>query len=366
VKIRMTIAVLLAAAVSASAQPADFEARFLGGQTPEEVLKAAGPMTEVPPFVEPALNVGDNAPALAVTAFPKGEAITSFEQGKVYLIDFWASWCGPCIRSFPHLTELQEKYANDGLRVVAVNIWESERTPEGPKPVLGEARTELVANFLKTHNDNMRYTVAIDGDQAMEQSWMAASGQQGIPTAIIVDRDGKVAWIGYGSDPDMDASLSAVIAGEHNLAETRDQRLDVMRTEHEMRGLNAYFMAIGNSMQRGDVVQGRALIAALYKTHLNDKPDVLNSLAWNLVSQSPQADADDATLSKIMATRAAELTEWKNADILDTLAWALHHLHEHDESIRIQTLAVEHADSEDQREAFADNLEFFKKAAEHH
>ncbi len=67
--------------------------------------------------------VGDPAPPLRVSVFHKGEPITSFGKGQVYVIDFWATWCGPCKESIPHLTELQKKYGNK-VRIVGVSVWE--------------------------------------------------------------------------------------------------------------------------------------------------------------------------------------------------------------------------------------------------
>jgi len=56
------------------------------------------------------LNVGDPAPKLAVKEFVKGEPIAGLDKGKLYVVEFWATWCGPCRQTIPHLTELQKKY----------------------------------------------------------------------------------------------------------------------------------------------------------------------------------------------------------------------------------------------------------------
>src|SRR5262245_22325947 len=74
----------------------------------------------------PKLMVGDAARAIKVAKWIQGEAVSSFEKGKVYVVEFWASWCGPCKVSIPHLNEIHLKFKDRGLVVMGIAIREDE------------------------------------------------------------------------------------------------------------------------------------------------------------------------------------------------------------------------------------------------
>jgi thiol-disulfide isomerase/thioredoxin len=170
----------------------------------------AGAMAQQP-AAEATLKVGDAAPPLLIEKWVKGDPVEKLEKGKVYVVEFWATWCGPCIAAFPHVTELQKKYADKGLTVIGVDIWErGDRTK--------------VPEFVEKQGERMGYTVAMEQvDEAnpregkMAQTWMRAAGQRGIPCAFIIDREGKIAWIGHPMT--MDKPLEKAIGAKANAKE---------------------------------------------------------------------------------------------------------------------------------------------------
>ncbi len=69
------------------------------------------------------LSIGDPAPSIKVRKWIKGTPVTAFEKGRVYVVEFWATWCGPCIRGMPHLSELARKY-KDKVTITGISILE--------------------------------------------------------------------------------------------------------------------------------------------------------------------------------------------------------------------------------------------------
>lgn len=147
------------------------------------------------------LRVGDPAPPITAAEWVQGD-VTGIESGKVALVEFWATWCGPCKKSIPHLDALHERYAGKGLVIIGV----SNEKPEIVKP------------FVKGRGSGMSYPVAVDQNDATSNAWMKAAGQNGIPCAFLVTRDGKVAWIGHPADPAMDEAIPKLLAGKFDPA----------------------------------------------------------------------------------------------------------------------------------------------------
>jgi thiol-disulfide isomerase/thioredoxin len=149
------------------------------------------------------LRVGSPAPEFKYSKWMKGTEITKFEKGKFYIVEFWATWCGPCKTSIPHLTELAHKYKG---KVNIIGMDGSESVP------FGDEANKLVTDFLKEMGDKMDYNVAMDTqDKHMSTKWMQAAAQFGIPTAFIVDKDTKIAWIGHPME--MDEPLTKILDG---------------------------------------------------------------------------------------------------------------------------------------------------------
>lgn len=146
------------------------------------------------------LSVGDPAPALKVTQWMNGDDPKAFEKDKVYVLEFWATWCGPCIRAMPHLTELQKENKGKGLVVIGLTNKDDNGNTK-------ESVTKFVAKSKAKVGYVMGYS---DGDENWK-AYMDAAGQEGIPCSYVVGKDGKIAYIGHPMY--LDAVLPKVLAG---------------------------------------------------------------------------------------------------------------------------------------------------------
>jgi thiol-disulfide isomerase/thioredoxin len=265
-------------------------------------------------------------------------------------VEFWATWCGPCRASIPHLTELQKK--NKDVTFIGVDIWEPDAS-------------EKVGPFLKEMGDKMAYRVALDDvpkdsergqDGKMAVGWMKAAEENGIPTAFVVNKEGKIAWIGHPMG--LDKPLGKIVAGDWDLKDARSKRDE---SKAEMKVVNELFkrahgpkdelarnakdlvadidktvaqrprlgqmlslMKLDVLLRSGDREGAAAYSETLVDTTFKDNAQGLNRVAGTILGNGKKLEDShpDLKLALRAAERANELTGGKNPIVLDTLAEA--------------------------------------------
>ncbi len=168
-----------------------------------------------------ALTIGSDAPSLDVEHWVqngngKFKPVSEFEKGKVYVVEFWATWCGPCIASMPHLVETQKKYADQSVQIVSISdedLETVEKFLEREYTANTESAEGAVAEDApKTFRElTSAYCLTTDPDGSSNKSYMEAAGRNGIPCAFIVGKDQKIEWIGHPMS--MDEALEQVVEG---------------------------------------------------------------------------------------------------------------------------------------------------------
>lgn len=148
------------------------------------------------------LTIGSKAPSIEVEEWLTDKPpITDFEKGKVYVVEFWATWCGPCVASIPHLKELQERHEKE---VTVISI--SDESREKIEDFLEREHGGTTFGEITTH-----YWLATDPDGSVRRDYMEAAEQRGIPTAFVVGKTGEIEWIGHPMQSD--APVAEIVAG---------------------------------------------------------------------------------------------------------------------------------------------------------
>ncbi len=143
------------------------------------------------------LDVGEIAPELTLTDVTGQKSrVQALTEGKVALVDFWATWCAPCIAAMPHLDDLYKKHRDRGLVVVGI--------------MADGNASSIAAEYLPSLS--VSYPMLIDDDS--ERSACVWGPLIGYPTVLLLDRDGRVAgsWFGTGDVTKIEKAVDELVA----------------------------------------------------------------------------------------------------------------------------------------------------------
>lgn len=306
------------------------------------------------------LEIGDKAPALRVAKWIVGGPATPDKpDGKtVYVVEFWATWCPPCLRSVPHLIKLQDRLKDRGVVVVGIS-------DEDPQTV------EAFARRMK-----MTYTVGIDDDHATSNAWMA--GVSGIPHAFVVNKDGVIVWSGHplmGLDDVLEQVLAGAYDAEHSKRVARakaqlekageaadldqalaalDELIKLEPTEYAHVAMKVE--ALRAKRDPDGILRTRQAAAQAFAR----APVALNNLAWEIATDSDLATRDPL-LAFTCAQEAVKLNERKDAASLDTLARAFFSLCLLDDALTVEKEALAVCRDDEERESLSAALRYYEQ-----
>ncbi len=314
------------------------------------------------------LTVGSVAPQLDIEHWVKDgngkfQPVTRFEDDKVYMVEFWATWCGPCIASMPHLAELQNEYADQGLRIISVSDEDLDTVEEFlEREVRGEE--DMTYDDLTSN-----WSLTTDPDDSVSQDYMRAAGQNGIPTAFIVGKTGHVEWIGHPME--IDEPLEQVINDEWDreafaVKFRAEQEMDIMMSKLRRKMMegdtDAVIEMLGEAIEKTEdpdmkkqftVIRAQVVISTGAEgaadamndltEAIGDNPEGLNQVAWSVVEmhQSGEEVGEDLVVAAVAATEKALESTPDAGHIMDTLAHLVHMQGDLDRAIELTEKAVE-------------------------
>ena len=292
---------------------------------------------------EASLTVGDPAPALRVGAWVQGEPVPAFDSNHVYIVEFWATWCGPCRESIPHLNELWQQFKDKGVIVIGQDVWDSD---------------EAVALFVKKMGDKMTYRVTLDDKSQDAEGYMADTWwkrhveSHSIPHAFIINQQGRIAWIGHPMGLN-EKLINDIVSGHYDLAEAateyteyqqqlivdqkvsaiNDRLSQAINTKHWDEAAAALKDVLKTAPKReNDYASTRMTIllgqkrydeaSKFAESYSNDHPlDIFQQyqLAFAIALQ-PDGEPRNLALAEKLAQRANTAAKGKDVQTLDTLA----------------------------------------------
>jgi thiol-disulfide isomerase/thioredoxin len=305
------------------------------------------------------LMIGDKAPKLQGGKWVQGEPMQAFDTNHIYIVEFWATWCGPCVGSIPHLNQLWQEFIDKGVIVIGQDVWDSD---------------EAVTPFVKKIGTNMTYRVALDDksqdpDGFMNSHWWPRKvNHHGIPTAFIINKDGIIAWIGHPMGLN-EQILGDIVSGHYDVAKAAVEYKKELAENDKLQSLGQELSSAINQKKWDDAASVLSKILEMYpkfqglaSTRLQiflgqKKFDEAykfadsfgnaystndfwqNSLAWTICT-SDNPNKRCLQLAEEMAERAVQLTDGTNTASLDTLARTQFLLNKKSEAIATEEKAA--------------------------
>ena len=315
---------------------------------PEPVAAPPGSGVAIPTEDDPTrpypLMLGDPVPEFKFSQFILGEPVEKWEKGKVYVLFPFAMFCDPCLNYMNRLSLLQNELGPEGLTVIGVTSPASTNSIEAVQEYVYVKAKEII-----------NFPIAWDRNRFLFDHIMNPAGTRRIPTVTIIDREGRIAY--FGNAATFEKPLREIVKGVHDL--DRAKRL-YLNDIHMSWGMYEY----DKKMSEGDIAGAYNLGRDILFRLGPESFFAASSIAWSIVNPAKMPEKLDLDLALSAATRACELSEWKDGETIDTLA-RVHFLRgELDQAVTHQATALEFAHTSRTRTRFEQSLKQYKDALE--
>ncbi|MFH1746111.1 MAG: TlpA disulfide reductase family protein [Planctomycetota bacterium] len=305
------------------------------------------------PTTQPVLlELGSSAPPITAAAWLNGLplALQEHDGPRVYVILFWASWSGPSRLALDDYVTLYEKYHHRGVTFIAVT----------------DEQEQNVRDFLDKVKPPVPFRVALDNGDITTQAYCTAAGITFLPYAFVIGPQRTIAWHGHPQQPELVQVVEQLLAGTYDPAAARegvrrmrniDQLQAVFREEYAAENWQMALLALDGllktkapprrllryklSILLGEMEQSAPasqLADELIETYADDAR-FLNSLAWDIISQSELYERGVGIGLKL-AEAAYRASRGQDAGIADTYARALHLVGRLDLAVAVAERAV--------------------------
>lgn len=265
------------------------------------------------------LTIGSPAPSLDIEHWlsdgnGKFAEVTTFESGKVYVVEFWATWCGPCIASMPHLVQLQETYADQGVQIISVSAEDIDTV----KNMLLKKYKSPEADGPSTYGElTTSYCLTTDPDRSVYNDYMRAAKRNGIPCAFIVGKSGLIEYIGHPMS--MDDALQQVVEDKWDRQEFADSFSKVKIIEKLQRSVILLARKGKIEQARINLAEAKEGLDAEFSPMLKNIEATVSMLSVEQKIKAGQADDAIAEVEQALATGSAKLAPMWSAKLLELL-----------------------------------------------
>ena len=301
----------------------------------------------------PKLSIGDPAPPIHIHKWVKGTPVKELAKGKVFVIDFWATWCIPCVTSMPQTTKLQKRFQDKGLVVIGVTSTDSFGNTE-----------DAIRKLVERKGAGIGFAVGIDepsaGPKAYQgvfrgrtiQAYLRGTAEPSLPAAFVIDRQGRLAFIGHPLE--IDDAVEKCLEGTWDLRAARKQRAARLRAEELL-------IELETALKAKDSARGMGLCRQLVDEVPHANARVFSTVAHLMTEGATPLVRQDPELALKAARRAVKLTKGTDPDSVGVLARVHFGRGEIDKAVQTMTKAVSLSEGSLKKELMKE-LETFRAA----